>query len=82
MIIYKFIKALGAKDRDPLATECVFIKLFQNTGDFDKFMYRLVQMGFLFASSRDQLAPFCFLVSPESCSTVLWRIIVSDTLTS
>lgn len=34
MTIYRFIKALDAKDKDPFTVECVFIKLFQNTGDF------------------------------------------------
>ena len=32
MTIYKFIEALKAKGKDPLAVECVFIKLFQDTG--------------------------------------------------
>lgn len=43
MTTYKLIKAMKGKGKDPLAVECVFIKLFQNTGSqalFEKFMHR------------------------------------------
>lgn len=44
MTIYKFIEALKAKGKDPLAVECVFIKLFQDTGSqtlCEELMHRL-----------------------------------------
>lgn len=66
MTIYRLIEALDAKDKGSFIVECVFIKLFQNTGDFIWQIHaQIVRMGWvLFGSNREQLVPFCLLVSP------------------